>query len=295
MEAIKKNYQLDFIGIGSSKSGSSWVSACLLEHPQINIPKEKSLFFFNTDYGNQYVKDNWSNWSKGFEWYLSRLPPVEKNKIRGEFGISYLHDPIAYKRIKKVFPNTKILVSLRNPVEMVYSLYWYNAATVEAKVPSTFEKAVEKGLFINRGKYFSHIKKFYSVFSKENVHIIIFDDIKEKPEKVVQNLYRFLNVNQEFKPGVLRKKVYSSIGNRSVLLKNICYTVFSWINKFKITWLRDFLLENPIFYRVYSAVNVKSKKYPPLDDETKNMLREYYKKDIEKLEKLIGIELCKWK
>ncbi len=165
-----KKDKIDFIGIGAAKSGSSWIAACLSEHPQINVPADKSLFFFNAEYGNEYKKDNWTNYYKGVDWYLKHFDSMEAGKIRGEFGVSYLNDPVACKRIKKHFPETKILVTLRNPSDMVYSLYWYADSTVEIEVPETFEKAVKEEFYLDRGKYQKHLKRYYKKFPKKNTN-----------------------------------------------------------------------------------------------------------------------------
>jgi len=50
--------QPDFIGLGAQKAGTSWIYACLFEHPQICIPK-KEIHFFSRE----------RNWPKGYGWY----------------------------------------------------------------------------------------------------------------------------------------------------------------------------------------------------------------------------------
>lgn len=289
-----KKDKIDFIGIGSAKSGSSWLATCLIEHPQVNLPKEKSLFFFNADYGNEYIKDNWSYWSKGIDWYLSKFPPVEKGKIRGEFGVSYLHDPEAPQRIKDNFPDTKILVTLRNPCDMLYSLYWYNVNTVEAKVPETFEEAVKTGWCIDRGNYYKYLRRFFDLFPRKNIHVVIFDDIRNEPERVAFELYKFLEVDTSFKPSILDKKIYSAIGHRFWMFKQLGYYMFAVLRILKLEKVRRFLIDNPIFYAVYAKLNVVPKKYPPMEDGSRNKLRKVYRKDIKKLEKLVKHDLSAW-
>ena len=48
---------VDFIGIGAQKAGTSWVYACLYEHPEICAPI-KEIHFFSR-----------SRFTKGREWY----------------------------------------------------------------------------------------------------------------------------------------------------------------------------------------------------------------------------------
>jgi hypothetical protein len=292
---MTKAGEVDFIGIGAAKSGSSWLDYCLENHPQINIPEDKSLFFFNSDFGNQYEKDNWSHYSKGINWYLKKFAPIEEGKVRGEFGVSYLNDPVACERIKELFPDTKILVTLRNPVDMIYSLYWYAKSTVEITTPDTFEEMVDREIYLDRGKYYKNLKRYYTAFPGKNIHVIVMDDIMNKPEKTIEELYKFLGVDPSFSPPNLYKKVYPAIGNRSVLLKNVGFRMFSVMKYFRLGALKNFILDNPIFYKVYSRLNVVPKKYLPMDPVTRKKLTNYYRKDIEKLEKLIGRDLSAWK
>lgn len=290
-----KKEKIDFIGIGAAKSGSSWIGACLSEHPQINLPKDKSLFFFNAEYGNEYKKDNWTNYHKGMDWYIERFAPKEKDKIRGEFGVSYLNDPIACKRIKKHFPDTKILVTLRNPVDMVYSLYWYADSTVEIKVPETFEKAVDEGFYLDRGKYYKHLHRYFKEFPKKNIHVVVFDDIKDKPDKVVKDLYKFLEVDESFKPSMLNKRVYSSIGHKSQAFKKVGFYLFAALEKLGLERVRRFIIDNRIFYAIYAKLNVRPTKYPKMSSKTREKLIKYYLSGNEKLEKLIDRNLNSWK
>lgn len=288
------DYKVDFIGIGSAKSGSSWLGVCLAEHPQINLAKDKSLFFFNSEYGNDYIKDNWSNWGKGIDWYLSKLPPVEEGKIRGEFGVSYLHDKEAPERIKKLFPNTKILVTLRNPVNMLYSLYWYSVNTVEQKAPESFVQAVKQKWCIDRGNYYKYLCKYFEFFPRDNIHITLLYDIMNSPEQVVSDLYKFLGVDQNFRPQILNEKVYEAIGHKSQVLKDLGGLIFEMLRKLKLDSVRRILLDNPVFYNIYSKINVVQKKYPPMDPKLREKLTKYYEPDIHKLEKLIGRDLSFW-
>ncbi len=108
---------MDFIGIGAVKSGTTWVSKCLEDHPAILFASEKSrkeISFFNST-SNWQGKGGYdlSTWDKGLDWYMQQFPPAEEGKVRGEFTVTYLIDSLACDRIYKHFPDTKLLVILR--------------------------------------------------------------------------------------------------------------------------------------------------------------------------------------
>ena len=121
-----KNTKIDFIGIGAPKCGSTWVSKCLEEHPEILFSASKTrkeLRFFNhanflPDVYESYIHiDKYEE--KGLKWYYEQFPNNESGIIKGEFSTLYLFDEQAPNRIMKHFPDVKILVTLRQPVDMI--------------------------------------------------------------------------------------------------------------------------------------------------------------------------------
>jgi len=300
---------IDFIGIGAPKCASSWVAECLQEHPDILFPgqkskwalpirKHKELRFFNTGYGDDWEKCNLSNYKKGLDWYLGQFPSYQEGKIRGEFCVYYLTDEKALERIKNHFPNVKILTVLRNPVDMIYSLYCFRKASVETKVPKDLSEAVKKGLYkdlcLDKGLYYKHLKKYFDTFPKKDIHVMIFDDIKNKPEETFKNLYRFLNVRDDFIPSILYKKIEPSIKTRFNFLRDLGYYPIFFLKKLGLKKIASWITWNESLYRLYYRVNVVIQKYPPIEPKIRAKLKEYFKEDIEKLEKLIARDLSVW-
>ena len=103
MKSIVKNPPIDFIGLGAQRSGTSWIYACLHEHPQIFIPI-KEIHFFSRE----------RNWSKGYQWYENLFAQCPIDRKAGEFSTSYLIDQETPSRIHQQYPGTKLIVSLRN-------------------------------------------------------------------------------------------------------------------------------------------------------------------------------------
>lgn len=290
--------KIDFIGIGSAKSGSTWVAQCLEEHPEILFSNQKSrkeLHFFNSRGGADYLKTNYSNYHKGIGWYPDQFPRAEKGKLRGEFSISYLLDLKAPTRIKKHFPQTKLLVTLRDPVEMIYSFYWWIRATVEQSAPPTFAEAVRQELFLPRGLYYKHLKRYFDLFLAKNIHVILMDDIKTYPKETVRKLYRFLGVSDNFMPTIIKKKINPAMRTRFPLLRKI---IRLGLIPLRFLKLRTPFLWSPVggtLYQLYKKVNLTRRGYPPMNPRLKTQLTSYYRDDIEKLEELINRDLSAWK
>jgi len=201
-----KNFKVDFIGIGASRCGTTWISKCLAEHPEICFSKKKETHFFH------------KNYRKGIQYYKKFFKHCDKNKIKGEFTPGYFAVPGTAKKIFDCFPETKLIVSLRNPIERAYSEYFYNL-TREIEDKTIFEEALRgrfKNKYLKRGKYYTNLKRFLDLFPEENILILVYEDIKENPVKFIQKIYKFLNVDPTYIPETLKKYVNTSSVKRKI-------------------------------------------------------------------------------
>ena len=115
-----KTFRLDFVSIGCARSGTTWLRECLQEHPQICVSDLKELCYFCSDpqwapFSNNFRSENWLN---------KRFSHYKPGQIKGELTPFYISDPTSPVLIKKAFPDIKILVSYRNPVDRLYSMYY---------------------------------------------------------------------------------------------------------------------------------------------------------------------------
>ena len=104
-----------FLVIGAPRSGTTWIARNLREHPEICLSKKKELHFFDRD----------ENYERGIAYYESFFTRCsEQQHAIGEATPDYIHVPVAAKRIKEHLPHAKLIVSLRNPRDRVYSRDW---------------------------------------------------------------------------------------------------------------------------------------------------------------------------
>lgn len=292
----KDNFKVDFIGIGAAKSATSWIAQCLREHPQVCVSIPKEVNFFNKEYG-KLKKNAEYNYLKGLNWYKEHFNHCKENQIKGEFSVQYIFDKDTPYLIKKHFPDTKILCSLRNPAERAFSQYQH-AIGRYGKIYKSFEEAIrENPEFIERGYYFKQLKPYYSLFPKNNILVIIYDDIKKNPRRSIQKIYKFLGVNSSFTPPTVSKKdnvtqLQWGLGIRFIrrsypkIMKHPLGKQISKIAKrIKIKKIAE--LTDVLIYHLHSA--------PKINTKTKNYLLNIYKEDIKSLEKLINKDLSLWK
>ena len=148
----KKNFKVDFIGIGAGKCGTTWISKCLAEHPQVCFSIPKETFFFNRDVGvfndPNLISSSDQCYSKydreGIKGYTKYFQHYKRGQIRGEWCVGYLGDSLASQKIKMEFPNVKILVCLRNPIDRAYSHFHFFKYTCNFESQScSFEQALK--------------------------------------------------------------------------------------------------------------------------------------------------------
>lgn len=262
----------DFLIIGAPRAGTGWIAKNLMCHPDIYMPRIKELHFFDRHY------------EKGIEYYEEIFSHAKGEKAIGEATPEYLYLPEIPPLINKHLPDAKLIVSLRNPVDRLYSRYWNSKAKfIENKEYSFEEKIKSKPLFIEEGYYYDHLMEYLKYFPKEKILILFFDDIKNNPTKVLKEIYSFLDVDINFESPLTHHRINAA-------------SVIGFLAKSKLLWY---------LYKVFERFNiVKGSEYitkvnaadiPPMNKDTKAWLvKEVYWEKNRLLEKLTGRDLSSW-
>ena len=131
---IKISYKMpNFLIVGAAKSGTTSLYRYLSQHPDIFMPKWKELsFFINAPHGPLHQV-------KKPVYYQRVFSKVQNQSAIGEASTSYLYDTSAPELILSQLGSIKIIIILRNPVDMSYSLYNHQVRR-EGETAMTFEK-----------------------------------------------------------------------------------------------------------------------------------------------------------
>jgi len=297
-----KNFRLDFVGIGAPKCATTWLTKCLAEHPQVFLPEGNEineLNYFSRNYTDQ--KSEYERY--GLKRYMKFFKKCDfKNKVVGEMSTRYLYEKRVAKIIKKHFPNVKILVSLRNPVERAYSKYLVEKNFILTEKEDSFEKAFYKReSYKKEGLYYKYLKYYFDLFPQKNIKIILVDDIKKNPKKTVQEVYKFLGVNENFIPPTVNKKVNEAARTKNILLRktiNFFSEKTYQLEKIGFGSFRFFLkrkLKMSHLVPLINKMNSEPVQKPKLKEDIRCQIKKEFREDIEKLEKLIGRKLDQWK
>lgn len=176
-----------FIVIGAMKAASTWLHGCLIRHPELaGALTDKELHFF----------DEPAHYRLGLEWYRSLFPDLPGIGV-GESTPAYIHTPGVHQKVHKAFPGVKLLASLRDPADRAFSHYRYSLfAAGRLSIFSTFEEALdETDELLDFGRYGAHISRWLTLFPREQMHFVFYEDIKSNPLATMAEAYRFLELD----------------------------------------------------------------------------------------------------
>ncbi len=280
--------QIDFIGIGAPKCGTTWLSAQLEAHPQIGFAPDKEVYYFADTILRRLAGKELRYFERGEGWYHEQFPaPAGEIVRRGEFCPAYLYSEEAARRIADYRPDIKLLLCLRPPVEMIYSWYWYNRNAVVATLPETFEAMMENPFLRDLGCFARHLRPYLDRFSAQNILVVQFNAIRSEPDRVRQRVYEFLEVAADFKPQLEAGK-NAARAPRFPFLQSSAQRVYEGVSSLPGVGK---LLKSPVVAKTlqsaYHRFNTKAQKYEELSSEERLRWENYYASDQKELSELL--------
>jgi len=269
-----------FLMIGPGKSGTTWMYKMLSQHPEICVSKTKETLFFQ-----DYFK-------KGIKWYERFFKHCHGFQVIGEFSNTYFWSPVVPQRIYRTFKNNiKLITCLRNPIDYIFSVYLFMAK--HGLTNLTFEEALEKEVEMKkRFLFYKCLKGYMDVFSRENICILIFDDLCKDPVTFLKKIYEFLQVDKSFIPKDVTKEVLPNGQARNRILAKIAKKSAIAIRKLGfpeiVTKLSDDAsIVSRILYKPF-------KDKPKMKLETRLKLQKELQDEVFRLSELLGRDLSKW-
>ncbi len=287
--------QLDFMCIGVQKGATTSIHQILKQHPQIFLPNVKEVLFFDRD----------ENFEQGISWYQEHFKEAKSTQTIGEVCPSYIYDAKAPKRIYDYNPNIKLILILRNPADRAFSQYKMRVGRGDEK--RRFEDAVKTELqkiknnedyplpehYIARGFYDKQIIRYFELFDKKNILILLFKkDFLDNKKETIKKILDFINVDSSVSLP-LNIKATPDVNWKSQFLNKILNTA-NPINQFakKIIPSKKTRLKIKYFFSNFNQKATASKL--ELEEIRPFLINEVYKESILNLEKLIDKDLSNW-
>jgi len=296
-------FLLNFACLWFPKCGTTHIASMLMQHPDIYIPKQKELngFTFKHSLGWEWEPLILKNW---YEYYTNFFKNTKPWQIKGDFSVHYV-DTRSIDMLKEYYPNLKVLVFIRNPVEKLISNYNFAKHYKKYINSATLLHAIsDYPHLIDNTRYYKTIKHALNLFGKENVYVWVLERFVKNPEKEMSLILDFLDVDQQFKFQWLNSKTNAAKKVKYIGLHKIVseIAILPWklLNFFKLRRLKHYLVMTSICRKFFWWIKkIKHWNVMPLKKETltkkekKIIYRKYFMKDVEKTSNLLSINLEK--
>lgn len=284
----------DFLIVGAAKSGTSSLSHYLDQHLKTEIVSNRLEHF------GKYTNAMMPKLSQ--DEYLDLFSAIPNEEIAGEKSVSYLYSKQAARGIKQMNPDMKILILLRNPIDRAYSDYWHRRRNSTeslsfADALDAEEKRIKQGApfeqhYAHYGLYADYIETYFSLFGREQCRVFLFENFIADPQKVCDECFSFLDVAPP------QENIDWSAQNKGRMPNDniIARVLFRLSRKRRVVKMVRSLIPTKIKTAITSWMNNPSgqQDYPEMDSSTRNRLRNFYRRDIQKLESLLDKDLNHW-
>lgn len=291
----------DFIIAGAPKCGTTALDNFLSEHPDIFTAK-KELHYFGSDLESRFHDLTPANYLRYFE-------TEKRYKLYGESSVWYLYTQNAAREIYEYNPQVKIIIMLRDPVEMLPSLhaqFLYNGDETIQFFPKALKQDTERSKagrklptvnytnrpsFFDACSYYEPVKRFLGIFGNERVLILLNEDLRDNFSETFRRVLNFLEADTGFVPKDI--KLNSRKKMRSIALHHLSKAApetYKRVFRFAVPSRK---MRHRIMKKVQD-INVTQAKIKPLDQKTRALIAQRTRPDIEKLAGLINRDLSHW-
>lgn len=214
--------------------------------------------------------------------------------IIGEASTSYLWAFGTAERIKAKVADPRIIILLRDPVERAYSHYLMEVRANREVLP--FYEAIIKdyncerkgwhinNLYVELGMYHQQILPYWTLFNRNRLLILMFNDLRERPDLILQKVATFLNINIEGFTGLDPNKVFNPYLAPS---KSLLFIK----NNPRLNQIFNRTIPLSLRATIRNRYFMRPGKKPPIDEQAVDFLSRLYKPDIEALEDLLSRDL----
>jgi len=278
-----KEFTMDFIGIGSGKCGSTWIYDNIVAHPEVCNKNLKELNYFSDLYPEHE-----------FSWYESQFCKCQGDELKGEFSVTYLANADAPKRIKKHFPNVKLIAIVRNPVKRAFSNYLHSIRKGDVRADLPFAEYIRDEDNLAPGRYHEYLANFYQEFPKEQILVIVLEEFLQDIPAGMKQIYQHIGVKDiDFLPENYRQKNNEARNYRFLLLENALVRSYLWLSRKGYTRLVKWVIDSGVA-TVLRRINDSQTAPPKIDAQSQAFLNSYFMPHNKAFEHLIGRSVDKW-
>lgn len=192
----------DFLGIGSQKSGTTWLHRQLTAHPDLFLPGEKEVHYFDWNFQRPL-----SNYGAIFK--------AAGDRIAGEITPGYaILPPERIEFVARIMPEVRLVYLMRDPVERAWSQVVMNAIELGGEDPASIDDAtwiarLSESRVRRRGDHLAVLEAWGRRVPAERICLGFFEEIADDAAGLLGRVNRFLGVapRPPVESGVVRRGV----------------------------------------------------------------------------------------
>ncbi len=191
---------------GAQKCGTTTLYGWLANHPEISTATGSSI-----PGGNKELRFFGSvHWPKGFDWYHGRFTHPDRRCL--DATPEYLCCSKAAEQISRVFPDVKIIVTLRDPVDRAISQFRHYSQdfprtqswdwrcpgeSLETNLKAEFAERFDRWRgILGRGLYAEQLAHLTRFISREQIFVLILEEWQRQPRETYDRLVDFLQLRR---------------------------------------------------------------------------------------------------
>lgn len=293
----------NFLHVGAAKTGTTSQYFYLRQHPEIFMSPKKGPEFFASMFPGGFGSgpgDGRKPVITEYQEYTRLFDGAGDARIIGEGSVSYLyHHQHAIPLIRKYLGDPKILITLRNPADLAFA--YYQHLKRQKRETLTFEEAldaepqrIQNGWhyhwhYRHTGYFADQVAAYLDEFS--NVRVALLEDMASDPHGYMRDLFRFLEVDEDFEPDVSTQFNKGGIPRSRFLYRFVVGG--NQTRPLSVQWAGKLLGEDRVL-RWRERLRGRVLYRESLRPETRAALLQDYRPDILRLQERVGRDLSAW-
>jgi hypothetical protein len=274
----------DFIAVGPPRTATTWLEHILEGHVGLPAGIKETDYF-----GDRH--------DLGMEWYAAHFSACAQARPIGEICPVYFDSPSARQRIAHHIPQCRIICTLRDPVERLYSHYrllrregWMRDMTLEQALAKDLRWSGPGNLY-ESNRYATLVREWQATFGKDSVLLLLHDDLIANASEYLNRVCAFIGI-EPFAISAARARERVNTVERAPR---------NWRLARRARKMRDRLIRRQmygllnLFQPLWDYCSGRGTPFGPLELEQEAHLRRLFRPEIEELELILQRDLSNWK
>ncbi len=296
----------NFVIVGAGRSGTTSLYHYLNQHPDVFMsPLKETRFFAWRAERRRHTPDLESAFGHHFpirelEQYETLFNDANDAPAKGEATPRYIFTPGVPEAMAEIIPDAKLVAILREPTARAFR-HWLGYKT-DGNETLTFEQAVEDEFplldrdvslhethYLRPGFYFKHLQRYLDYFPRNQMLILLYDDLSASPSAIMSQILSFLKVDENAPIDMSLRHNPTGIPKNS--------TIERLTGKNSVSQALKRHLPRRIRAPLYAAamrLRAENRRQPEMSLQLRRRLLEAYREDTEALAAFLDRDLSAW-